>query len=171
MKRGDIIKGYFKDEQKIGLDTGAIVDFIYNKELFSAHIFQLEKEKGLLYTHERCMEETIKVLTKKFEYTENKSREEVREFLERFNIKIIKKDRLNSNTVKWMSKKCRESKIEFHPPDCFIIADFYKNKIKKIYSNNNHFLDACRLFGIRTVKVKTPEKEVSKQFRDMFFHR
>jgi hypothetical protein len=66
--------------------------------------------------------------------------------------------------------------IEFHPPDCFIIADFYKNGINKIYSGNNHFLDACRLdacrlFGMDTSKMPTQEREIEKQMKEIFKQR
>ncbi len=156
---------------KAGLDSGAIIDFIYNKNLFSEYIYKLEKEEGLLYTHERCVKEVIEVLIKKFNYKKDEAENDLTEFIKRFEIIIIPIDRSNFNTVKWMFKKCREHKIEFHPPDSFIIADFYKNKIKRVYSNNNHFLDACKLFGISTIKVRTPEKEVEEQLRKMFrFH-
>ena len=67
-----------------------------------------------------------------------------------------------------MFQECKKAKIDFHPPDCFIIADFYKNKINKIYSNNNHFLDACNLFGMDTSKLKTQDKEIERQMRELF---
>ena len=80
----------------------------------------------------------------------------------------LHRDRSNSDTVRWMFGKCKKAKIDFHPPDCFIIADFYKNGINKVYSNNNHFLDACRLFGMDTSKLRTQEKEIEKQMREIF---
>ncbi|OYT32194.1 hypothetical protein B6U93_02420 [Candidatus Woesearchaeota archaeon ex4484_78] len=58
--------------------------------------------------------------------------------------------------------------IEFHVPDSWIIADFKKRGVNKVYSTNNHFLAACQLFGIDASKFPTVEKEIEFQMRNFF---
>lgn len=170
MKRGIKItrETFFTGTRKVGLDSGMLISLVDNKSLFSDYILKIDEERGLLFSHQICVEEAIEVLSRDYSYSKEKAKKEVDKFLKEHGIEIIPRDRTNSETIRWMFKKCKEAKIGFHPPDCFIIADFYKNGINKIYSNNNHFLDACRLFGMDTSKLRTEEKEIEKQMRDIF---
>lgn len=127
---------------------------------------KIDEEEGLLFTHEICVEEAAEVLSRDYKY--DNARQDVEKFLKERNIYVIKKDKGNSDTVRWMFQKCKEARIEFHAPDCFIIADFYKNRINKVYSNNNHFLDASSLFGMDTSKLKVADKELEWQLKNMF---
>ena len=159
---------YFKGARKVGLDSGMLISLVDNTVLFSEYLLKIDEEEGLLFTHEICTEEAVEVLTRDYGWKQENAPKAVKKFLEDHNIVIIPRDRGNSDTVRWMFQECKKAKIDFHPPDCFIIADFYKNGINKIYSNNNHFLDACRLFGMDTSKLKTEEKEIERQMREIF---
>lgn len=144
---------------------------IDNKELFSDYILKIDEEDGLLFTHEICTEEAVEVLSRDYGWNREDAKKAVQKFLEDHKIDIIPRDRGNGAIVRWMFQECKKAGIDFHPPDCFIIADFYKNGINKVYSNNNHFLDAGRLFGMDTSKLKTEEKEIELQLREMFRQR
>ncbi len=159
---------YFKGIRKVGLDSGMLISLVDNKTLFSEYLLKIDEEDGLLFTHAICTEEAVEVLARNYKYDREKGMQEVQKFLSEHQIYVIPRDRLNGETVRWMFRKCKEARIEFHPPDCFIIADFYKNGINKIYSNNNHFLEACQLFGMDIVKLTTTEKEIEKKLKDLF---
>jgi len=162
---------YFKGARKVGLDSGMLISLIDNANLFSEYILKIDEEDGLLFTHEICTEEAVEVLSRDYKWKKEEAQKAVMKFLEEHNIEIIPRDKGNADTVRWMFDECKKAGIDFHPPDCFIIADFYKNSINKIYSNNNHFLDACRLFGMDTSKLKTEEKEIERQMREIFTQR
>jgi len=145
-----------------------LISLVDNRHLFSEYILKIEEEEGLLFTHEICVGEAIDVLSSNYGYSKENAEKEVNSFLEERGIYVLPRDRSNSETVRDMYRKCKTAKIEFHPPDCFIIADFYKNGINKVYSNNNHFLSACKLFGMDTSKLKTMDKEIEGQMRELF---
>lgn len=159
---------YFEGARKVGLDSGMLISLVDNEQLFSEYILKIDEEKGLLFTHEICVEESIEVLSRDYGHEKEKAKLKVEKFLQDHGIEILPRDRTNTETVKMMFQQCKTAKIDFHPPDCFIIADFYKNGINKVYSNNNHFLDACRLFGMDTSKLRTEEKEIERQLRELF---
>ena len=162
---------YFKGTRKVGLDSGMLISLVDNATLFSEYILKIDEEEGLLFTHEICTEEAVEVLSRDYRWKKEDAHKAVQKFLDEHNIEVIPRDRGNSETVRWMFEECKKASIDFHPPDCFIIADFYKNGINKIYSNNNHFLDACRLFSMDTSKLKTEEKEIERQMREIFTQR
>jgi len=145
-----------------------IIDLIANKELFSYYEEKIFSEKGLFVTHRRCVKEIKDWLVEKRDYSKSEAIEEVNKFLKEHNIQIIEVDLSNKNLLGQMKKECAEKNIEFHPPDSWIIADFKKKEVNKIYSTNNHFLDACRLFGIEARKFPTVEKEIEHQMKELF---
>lgn len=159
---------YLHGYRKVGLDSGMLISLVDNSILFSEYLLKIDEEQGLLFTHEICIEEATEVLSRDYKYEKGKAKEEVQKFLSEHKITVIPRDRLNTETVRWMFRRCKKTETEFHPPDCFIIADFYKNGINKIYSNNNHFLEACQLFGMDTIKLATTEKEIDKKLKEIF---
>lgn len=158
----------FNGARKVGLDSGMLISLVDNKALFSSYILQIDEEKGLLYTHKICVEEAIEVLSRNYNLSKENAEKEVEKFLKERSINILPRDKTNSDTVREMFRECKNARITFHPPDCFIIADFYKNGINKVYSNNNHFLEACRLFGMDTSKLRTIDKEIERQLKEIF---
>lgn len=172
-KRGIKItrEAYFKGARKVGLDSGMLISLVDNSNLFSEYLLKIDEEEGLLFTHEICTEEAVEVLSRDYGWKREDAHAAVQKFLKERNIDILPRDKANSDTVHWMIQECKKAGIDFHPPDSFIIADFYKNGMNKIYSNNNHFLDACRLFGMDTSKLKTEEKEIERQMREIFTQR
>ncbi len=148
-----------------------LISLVDNSNLFSEYVLKIVEEDGLLFTHKICTEEAVEVLSRDYKWKKEEAQKAVMKFLEEHNIEIIPRDKGNVDTVRWMFQECKKAKIDFHPPDCFIIADFYKNGINKIYSNNNHFLDACRLFDMDTSKLKTEEREIERQMREIFTQR
>ena len=169
-KRGIKItrEAYFEGARKVGLDSGMLISLVDNEQLFSEYILRIDEEKGLLFTHQICVEESIEVLSRDYGYEKEDAERRVEKFLQEHGIEILPRDRINTETVRMMFQRCKAAKIDFHPPDCFIIADFYKKGINKVYSNNNHFLDACRIFGMDASKLRTEEKEIERQLREIF---
>lgn len=161
----------FAGPRKVGLDSGMLISLIDNRHLFSEYILKIDNEKGLLFTHEICVGEAVNVLSRDYGFSEKQARSEIELFLKERSIAVLPRDKSNANTVRAMYRKCKSAGIEFHPPDCFIIADFYKDGINKVYSNNNHFLDACRLFSMGTSKLRTKEKELERKIRQIFTKR
>ncbi len=155
-------------KQKIGLDSSVIIDLIDNKELFFYREQEIFSNKGLFVTHKRCIKEVKDWLIEKRGYEENKALEDINNFLKEHNIKLIEADLSNKSLLTRMKRECAERNIEFHPPDSWIIADFKKQGVKKVYSTNNHFLEACKLFNITACKFPTVEREVESQLREMF---
>lgn len=161
-------KTKFQGPRKVGLDTGILIDLIDNPTFFSYQALRIFKRNNLFFTHRRCFKEAVDWLIEKRSYSKEKAEKEVNDFLKKNNIKIIEIDKSNKELLKSMVNRCKKQKIEFHPPDSFIIADFKKNTVNKVYSTNNHFLDACRLFGIDAAKFPTFEKELEEKLKQMF---
>lgn len=147
----------FSGKRKVGLDSCVIIDMMEYFEMLS-YISNLLKEKDLLYTHEICVEEIIKILADKTKTSVDETRKEVIDFLKQNNINIIKKDK---NNILYKT-------ISIHKPDCFIIADWKKQGINLAYSQNNHFNEACILAGISAVKIPTFDKLVEKKLKELF---
>lgn len=159
---------YFAGLRKVGLDSSVIIDLIANKELFSYREEKVFSEEGLFVTHRRCVKEIKDWLVEKGNYSEEAAAEEVMKFFKDHNIEIVEVNLANKELLEQMKKECAEKNIEFHIPDSWIIADFKAASVNKVYSTNNHFLDACRLFGMDARKFPTVQREIESQMRDLF---
>jgi len=159
---------YFAGLRKIGLDSSVIIDLIANKELFSYREEKIFSEEGLFVTHRRCIKEIKDWLVEKGGYNEEAAINEVIKFCKDHNIEIIEVNVSNKELLERIKKECAEKNIEFHVPDSWIIADFKAAGVNKVYSTNNHFLDACRLFEMEAKKFPTIQREIENQMRDLF---
>jgi len=159
---------YFAGLRKIGLDSSVIIDLIANKELFSYREEKIFSEEGLFVTHRRCIKEIKDWLVEKGGYNEEAAINEVIKFCKDHNIEIIEVNVSNKELLERMKKECAVKNIEFHVPDSWIIADFKAAGVNKVYSTNNHFLDACRLFEMETKEFPTIQREIENQMRDLF---
>ncbi|MBI2146431.1 hypothetical protein HYU22_03760 [Candidatus Woesearchaeota archaeon] len=159
---------YFAGLRKIGLDSSVVIDLIANKELFSYREEKIFSEEGLFVTHRRCIKEIKDWLIEKGGYSEEAAINEVLKFCKDHNIEIIEVNVSNTELLERMKKECAERSIEFHVPDSWIIADFKAAGVNKVYSTNNHFLDACRLFGMEAKKFPTIQREIENQMRELF---
>jgi len=147
----------FYGKRKIGLDSCVIIDMMeYIEMLF--YVKNLFREKDLFYTHEICVEEITKVLSSKRNSSTDETRKIVLNFLKENNIKIIKR-----NTENYLYKI-----IPIHLPDSLIIADFKKEGINLVYSQNNHFNKACQEIGINAIKIPTFDKLIEKKLKELF---
>lgn len=159
---------YFAGLRKIGLDSSVIIDLIANKELFSYREEKIFSEEGLFVTHRRCLKEVKDWLIEKRNYSEEAAARDVMAFLNDHRIEIVEVNLANEELLKEMNRKCAARNIEFHVPDSWIIADFKAAGINKVHSTNNHFLDACRLFGLEAEKFPTVQREIESQMRELF---
>lgn len=159
---------YFAGLRKIGLDSSVIIDLIANKELFSYREEKIFSEEGLFVTHRRCIKEVKDWLVEKGNYNEEEAVEAVMKFLKNHGIEIVEVNLANKELLEQMEKECAEKNIEFHVPDSWIIADFKATGVNKVYSTNNHFLDACHLFGMDAKKFPTVQREIENQMRELF---
>ncbi len=147
----------FYGKRKVGLDSCVIIDMIeYPEMLF--YVKNLFKEKDLFYTHKICVEEITKVLSSKRNSSTNETRKNVLNFLKENNIKVIKRDPENH----------LYKIIPIHLPDSLIIADFKKEGINLVYSQNNHFNEACQKIGINAIKIPTFDKLIEKKLKELF---
>ena len=161
----------FIGERKVGLDSGVIIETIDNLGMYSNELNKIFSDNKVFYVHKRSLEpnaEVIKILVKKRGYTKEKAIKEVFDFLKKYKIEIVEKDFNNKEILDDLMKKCKKNNIEIHPPDCWIIADFKKKGINKVYSNNNHFLDASKLIGIDGGKFPTLNKQIEGFFREQY---
>lgn len=162
---------YFAGLRKIGLDSSVVIDLIVNKELFSYREEKVFSEEGLFVTHRRCVKEIKNWLVEKGNYGEEAAADEVIKFLKDHNIEIIEANLANRELLEQMKRECAEKNIEFHVPDSWIIADFKAAGVNKVYSTNNHFLDACRLFSMEAKKFPTVQGEIENQMKELFRQR
>lgn len=169
-KRGIKItrESYFAGLRKIGLDSSVIIDLIANKELFSYREEKIFSEEGLFVTHRRCLKEIKDWLVEKRSYSEEAAAQEVMTFIQNHNIEVIEPNLSNETLLKQMERECTAKNIGFHIPDSWIIADFKAAGVNKVHSTNNHFLDACRLFGMEAEKFPTVQREIENQMREIF---
>ena len=159
---------YFAGLRKVGLDSSVIIDLIANKELFASREDLIFSEEGLFVTHRRCVKEIKDWLMEKRSYTEEVAVHEVMKFLNEHYVEIVEVNLSNKSLLEKMKLACAERNIEFHVPDSWIIADFKAAGINKVYSTNNHFLDACRLFNMEAKKFPTVQKEIEYQLQELF---
>lgn len=164
-------KSFFQNIRKVGLDSNVLISLITNADFFAYHLKKIFNEEDLFFTHRRCVKETVGKLTEKEGYNEEEARKAVNTFLKNYHIEIIEPNFDNDALLNEMREECKKRGIEFHIPDCWIIADFKKHGVNKVYSTNNHFLDACKLFGIDAVKFPTFEKELKNQLKKMFSYK
>ncbi len=154
--------------RRIGLDSSVVIDLIANKELFSYREEKVFSEEGLFVTHRRCIKEIRDWLVEKGGYNEEAATNEVLEFCKDHHLEIIEVNVSNKELLERMKNECAAKNIEFHVPDSWIIADFKAAGVNKVYSTNNHFLDACRLFGMEAKKFPTVQREIENQMRELF---
>ncbi len=159
---------YFAGLRKIGLNSSVVIDLIANKELFSYREEKIFSEEGLFVTHRRCIKEIKDWLVEKRNYSEDAAVQEVMAFIKDHHIEIIEVNLSNNELLERMKNECAAKNIEFHIPDSWIIADFKAAGVNKVYSTNNHFLDACRLFDMDAKKFPTVQREIENQMRELF---
>ena len=162
---------YFAGLRKIGFDSSVIIDLIANKELFSYQEEKIFLEDGLFVTHRRCIREIKDWLIEKRSYSEEAATSEVMKFCKDHNFEIIEVNLSNKDLLEKMKRECTRKNIEFHVPDSWIIADFKAAGVNKVYSTNNHFLDACQEFEMDAKKFPTIQKEIENQMRELFKHK
>ncbi len=79
---------------------------------------------------------------------------------------IVKKDKKNP-LLSSLLAICKAQRIPVHPPDSWIIADFAKEGINKVYSGDEVFLKAARVLQIDAQKTPTLDRSIKDQLRKM----
>ena len=159
----------FTGKRKVGLDSGILISLIDNRLLFGQELNKIFSEEDLFYVHRSSLSpnaEITKILMGK-EYSFISARKEIFKFSKKHKIGIIEKNLDNKEILNELIKKCKKNKVEIHPPDSWIIADFKKAGINKVYSNNNHFLDAAKQLGMDGSKFPTIEGGIKDFFRKL----
>ena len=82
------------------------------------------------------------------------------------NIQTVKKDTHNP-LLSLLYDLCRKKGIAVHVPDSWIIADFAKEGINKVYSGDNVFLQAARTLHLDTEKTPTLDRRIIDQLREL----
>ncbi|MFH0860514.1 MAG: PIN domain-containing protein [Candidatus Altiarchaeota archaeon] len=161
----------FQGERRIGLDTNILVDLIENPRFFSNEGDQILGDTA--FVHRISLEpdkEATHILQKKGRSLKEAT-QELTEFLKNNKIQVIERDSTNRETVRELFNLCKKNNIEMHPPDCYIIADFKKERINLVYSTNNHFKQACKLMGMGVGEFPTMDKKIKDFFRQTYGRR
>lgn len=153
-----------KGEMKIGIDSGVIICLIDNPFLFTYQASKVFDRKGLFFTHERNVIESKRVLVRDYNFGEERAEKELKEFLDRHNIKIIPKDYSNADLAIERMKIVQKHGINLNPPDHFIISDFIESGINRIFSTDKNFIEACNILGINAERlIFNVDREIKKQ--------
>lgn len=152
--------------RKVGLDSCVLYDLIVNPLVFSREHAKIFEVNDVMFTHRICLSEVKDKLIEKQGYTEKDAKEEVLRYLKEHNIGIVERDFANQQILNELYEKCRRVKIDIHIPDSWIIADFKKNGINKVYSTNRHFREACKVLGIDGAPFPTYDRALDNQIRN-----
>lgn len=156
----------FQGPRKIGLDSDCIIRTLTNPILYAVYQEELSKT-GLIHIHEKSLKEVPKVLERDYKLSKEEAEKKLKEFIEKKGVKIVPKI-IGNPLLPIMKAECRRRGIKFHPPDSWIIADFKRFGINKVYSGNKHFLEACRLFGIDATEIPSVDKRIKQEFRRLY---
>lgn len=142
---------------RVGKDTNLLIDFIevMQTKLHFININQPIDDK-MFFTHEFCIREARRVLTRDKGYNEEEAEEAIQQLLDFFKIGVIKFSKNQEEEGERILKLCKD--LGLHHPDNFIIAGFKEYKMSVVYSQNNHFVDSCNRIGLKARKFPTSEK-------------
>ena len=128
----------FTGKRKIGLDSNFIINILENEIQF-APLFLKFSEYSVVYLHEESLREIPDVLVRDYKWNLGEAKKKLGDFIKLNNIQVVKKDK-NNPLLSVLYNICKQKGIAVHPPDSWIIADFAKEGINKVYSGDNVFL-------------------------------
>lgn len=160
-------KSRFTGKRMVGFDSSVLLDLIDNPNLFSSRIYILDNYNQVLFTHEICLIEVNRKLCE-WGKTKEQAHKEIADFLEKHKLSVVKRNFEKQDILHNLIRKCNEHKIEIHPPDSWIIADFAKSGINKVHSTNIHFRQACELIGIDAPPFPTINNAIKDKFKELF---
>jgi len=157
----------FYTKRKVGLDSGILIDFIDNPEISHYQFLKVFKRNKMISTSIRCINDTIGVLINRKNYSPEQANKIVNQFLFEHNIRKIPKI-CNVDDITKIKNTVREKNININEEDLPIIADFKKFGINKVFTKDKNFSELCRVVGIESEKMLVVEKEISRQFYQLF---
>lgn len=169
-------RGSIYRKKCIGLDSGVIVSMIYHEQAFQEY-GDILTDSSFNFTHEECVggdemkiedSEVFRALTKKYNIDKENASKRIKEFLEKYKIKIIPKIKINKDAAINLLRDAKKKGIEAHYPDIWIVVDFKASGVNLAYSNNQHFRELCRLINIQAPYFPTDVKATEKMFFDIF---
>ena len=151
----------------VGLDSGILIDLIDNPEMFYYQFLKIFKRKRMIFTSIRCIDDTIGVLINRKNYSSQQANQRVNQFLYNHNINKIPRI-CNLQDIEELKKIAKEKSIDINEEDLPIIADFRRYKINKVFTKDWNFAKLCNAIGIDSEKMYIAEKEISRQFYQLF---
>jgi len=163
-------KSKFQGQRKVGIDSCVLIDFIDTPFVTQYQQLKIFGPADLFFTHPICKSETIAILSDKKRLSSEEAEKQVSEFLINNNISLVELGKGDSLLVHFRAD-CKNHNVEIHEPDDFILVDFKACGINKIYSTNNHFLEAAKLLGMEADKVPTIENQMKRIISKTIFKR
>jgi predicted nucleic acid-binding protein len=160
-------KELFYIGRKVGLDSGILIDLIDNPEMFHYQFLKIFRRENTIFTSVRCIDDTVGVLINRKNYSPEQTNQIVNQFLCSHNINKIPRI-CNLQDIEEIKKTAKEKGIEINEEDLPIIADFRKYGINRIFTKDENFAKLCKAIGIDSEKMPVIEKEISRQFYQLF---
>lgn len=152
-------------KRKVGLDSNFIVNILDNEIQF-APLFLKFSEYSVVHIHEESLREVPEVLVRDYKWSPTEVKKKFDTFIQVNNIQTVKKD-IHNPLLSLLYDFCKKKGIPVHPPDSWIIADFAKEGINKVYSGDNIFLQAARVLHLDTEKTPTLDRRIIDQLREL----
>ncbi len=154
--------------RKIGIDSGPIIHLIDNYNLFSDRALGIFEEENVCVTHKICMGEIVNVLNRDYDWKRSEAKKKLDQFIKDNNINVLTASDVDYEKLNQMKELCKKNNVEFHHPDSIILYHFKEEGVNKVWSTNNHFLEAGRLFGMESEKFPTIKHELDQKFKKLF---
>lgn len=160
-------KTLFYGKRKAGLDSGILIDLIDNPNMFYYQFLRIFKRNNIIFTSVRCINDAIGVLTNRKHCPYGQVNQAVNKFL--FEHKIGKIQRIcDMQDIEEIKQIAKANNININEEDLPIIADFKEFGINKVFTKDKDFARLCRVIGIGAESMPVLEKEISRQFYNLF---
>jgi predicted nucleic acid-binding protein len=160
-------KEIFFKKRLIGLDSGILIDLIDNPDMFYYQSLRIFKRDKIIYTSVRCIDDAMRVLINRKNYSFQQASQKINQFL--YEHKINKIQRIcELQDIEKIKKVAKEKNININEEDLPIIADFKKFGINKVFTKDKNFAELCKIVGIEAESMPVIEREISRQFYQLF---
>jgi len=114
------------------------------------------EREGVFYVHDISLKDDIeikKVLVKKYGHKKSKVNKEVRDFLKKYNIQVVKSKPKKRALAKAREQLCINAGIDAHPPDSIMISDFIEEGIGMVLSEDGSYIKSAKHLGLNAERI------------------